>query len=133
MYRPAVLLALVGSTLLLTAAGAPSAAQPAPKRNTTCFLSRDWIGWKPSADSRSIYIHVNVHDYYRLDLSSACPQLQDPTAHLVTHSTSAWICHPIDLDLKVADSQGFATPCIVSRISPMSPAEVEALPKKLRP
>jgi hypothetical protein len=133
MHRLAVLLPLVGSTLLLTAAVAPSAAQPAPKARSSCFLSRDWAGWKPSADSRSIYIHVNMHDYFRLDLSGACPQLQDPTAHLVTHSTSDWVCHPLDLDLKVADTQGFATPCIVSKISPMSPAEVEALPKKLRP
>ena len=133
MSRFTVLLALAGSTLLLTAAVVPSAAQPAPKAGSTCFLTRDWIGWKPSADARSIYIHVNMHDYYRLDLSAACPRLQDPTAHLVTHSTSDWVCHPLDLDLKVADAGGFPSPCIVTKITPMSKAEVDALPKKQRP
>ena len=133
MFRPAVLLALAGSALLLTAAVAPSDAQPAPKAKSTCFLSRDWLGWKPSADSSSIYILVNVHDYYRLDLSSSCQALQDPTAHLITHSTSDWICHPLDLDLKVSDTPGFATPCIVRSIAPMTRAEVDALPPKMRP
>ena len=61
MFKRAVLLALAGSSLLLTAA-APEDRKPAAKGNSNCFLSRDWVGWKPSADSRSIYIHVNVHD-----------------------------------------------------------------------
>lgn len=133
MYRHAVLPALAGALLLLTGAGAPTKAAPGPKGNSSCFLSRDWVGWKASPDSRSIYIHVNVHDYYRLDLSSACTELQDPTAHLVTHTTDAWVCHPIDLDLKVSDGTGFAMPCIVRAITPMSRADVDALPPKLRP
>jgi hypothetical protein len=132
MLKRAVLLALAGSSLLLTAA-APDDHKAGAKANSTCFLSRDWVGWKASPDSRSIYIHVNVHDYYRLDLSSACTQLQDPTAHLITHSTSDWVCHPIDLDLKVSDSPGFAMPCIVRGITPMTKADVDALPPKLRP
>ena len=133
MYRHAVLPALAGALLLLTGAGAPSTAAPGPRAHSTCFLSRDWAGWKPSADSRSIYIHVNVHDYFRLDLSAACPQLQDPGSHLVTHTTDAWVCHPIDLDLKVADENGFGSPCIVRAITPMTRAEIDALPPKLRP
>ncbi|HEY3814736.1 MAG TPA: DUF6491 family protein [Caulobacteraceae bacterium] len=131
MSRLPVLLALAGSALLLGAA-APASDAPKPARSA-CFLSTDWQGWKPSADSRTIYIHVNVRDYYRLDLSSACTRLQDPTAHLVTHSQSPWICNAIDLDLKVADENGFAIPCIVRKITPMTRAEVDALPKKQRP
>ena len=130
MVRRIALLALAGAALAMSAA-APNDAKPKP--SSSCFLSRDWAGWKPSADSRSIYIHVNVRDYYRLDLSSACTALQDPTAHLVTRTTDAWICHPIDLDLKVADSNGFAVPCIVRAITPMTKAEIDALPPKERP
>ena len=98
-----------------------------------CFRSHDWQGWKPTSDSKSMYIHVGVNEFYRIDFSDSCPTLQAPNAHLVTKPVNDLICSAIELDLKVVDQPGFAVPCIVSNITPLSPADMAALPKKLRP
>jgi hypothetical protein len=41
------------------------------------------------------------------------------------------VCKPIDLDITVAAAG--PSKCIVSSIAKLSPAEVAALPKKMRP
>jgi hypothetical protein len=110
---------------LSDASAAPSSSQ--------CFLSSEWAGWKPTPDSRAIYIRVSVNRLYRLDLAYACPMLQQPDVHLVTRLTGSWVCHPLDLDLRVADTHGFMTACTVSKITPLSPEEAKALPRNLRP
>ena len=71
---------------------------------------------------------------FRLDLPQACPALNSGNPHLVTHVRgSAWICSPVDIDLKVADDNGFQTPCIVGGMTPLSPGEVAALPPQTAP
>ncbi len=125
-----VFLALVG----LTAAALLWAPAVSAKPSSQCFASRDWSGWKASPDSKSLYIRVNVSKLFRLDLAQACPALQWPGAHLVTKVRgSSWICHPLDLELKVSSGHGIATPCIVSGITALSKDEATALPKSLRP
>ena len=114
-------------------AAAQPAATPSAKPAPQCFRSHDWEGWKASPDSKSIYIRVGISKFYRIDFSDSCPTLNAPNAHLVTQSVNDLVCSPIELDLKVVDSPGFAVPCIVSAITPMSPADVAALPKKLKP
>lgn len=109
-------------------------AQPAAPPKRECFASRDWNGWKASPDAKSIYIRVGRDKLYRIDLASACPALRGIGVHLVTRiHGSPWICHPLDLDLKVSDGHGFKTPCIVSDITRLSPEAAAALPKDLRP
>jgi hypothetical protein len=106
---------------------------PSDKRPSQCFESHDWQGWK-APNAKTMYINVQNHNVYRIDFSGSCPELLYPDAHLITEiHGSSQICSPVDLDLKVSDTRGFATPCIVSKITPMSPAEVSALPKKYRP
>lgn len=127
-------LAIVAASALSGAALADPPAAPSTKPAPKCFYSHDWQGWKASTDSKSIYIHVGVHDFYRIDFSDSCPTLQSPNAHLVTRPVNDLICSPIELDLKVADPPGgMAVPCIVTGITPLSPADVAALPKKLKP
>ena len=68
-----------------------------------------------------------------LDLVGSCPTLLIPNAHLVTvFRGPTQVCSAVDLDMKVSDG-GIATPCLVDKITPMSPAEVKALPAKLQP
>jgi Family of unknown function (DUF6491) len=134
MFKLGISAAMFAATTALIGA-APARAQTAAHPTPQCFLSRNWSGWKASPDSKSIYIRVGVNQVYRLDLSTSCPALQAPFAHLVTRQRggSGWICRPLDLDLKVSDGRGFATPCLVSRITPLSAAEASSLPKKLKP
>ena len=123
---------LVGFAALTCAPNAtPEPAKSAP---TPCFFSRDWDGWKASADTKSIYIRVLRRDIYRIDLSGACPDLNYPNAHLITQVRgSDSICNAIDLDIKVSTGSGFAVPCIARKLTLLSKAEADALPKNLQP
>jgi hypothetical protein len=134
MRRSLFALTLIGLTAAVALAAPAAEAQHKPAPTRQCFSSHDWNGWKASPDSKSIYIRVGVSKIYRLDLSQACPALQGIGVHLVTRiHGSPWICHPLDLDLKVSDGHGFVTPCIVDDIVPLSEAEAKALPKDVRP
>jgi hypothetical protein len=125
--------AAVAAIALSGAARAETPAPPSTKVAPKCFYSHDWEGWRPTDDAKSIYIRVGIHDFYRIDFSDRCPTLQAPNAHLVTKPINDLICSPIELDLKVSDPPGMSVPCIVTGITPLSPAEMAALPKKLKP
>jgi Family of unknown function (DUF6491) len=134
MKRFAFAPALVGLAAVLIAGAAGAAPQASARATPQCFNKRDWRGWRATPDSKAMYIGVNSRDVYRLDFAGACPALNSGGAHLVTRSRgSNWICHPIDLDLKVADGHGAQVPCIVKAITPLAAAEAAALPKKLKP
>lgn len=113
--------------------GAGSALAGAPAARAPCFFLTQWEGWKsPSPDI--IYLGVNMHDVYRVDLSAGSSQLQSPNVHLVSvNRGSSSICSAIDLDLKVADSMGFAEPLIAKTLTKLTPEEIAAIPKKFRP
>ncbi len=126
------LAASLALTVGLTASFAE--AQPSPSTaRAQCFLSRDWSSWRPSPDSKAIYLRVGVSQVFRLDLAYACPTLQQSNARLITKLRgSSWICHPLDIDLQVSD--GFIpSPCMVKGLRRLTPAEVDALPKGSRP
>ncbi len=107
-------------------------ARAAPKDPPSCFLARDWSGWKASADAKTLYIRVGVSRVFKLDLAASCPALNMPGVHLVTHLQGPWICHALDLDLHVADRH-MSTPCIVSKVAPLTTEEATALPPALHP
>jgi hypothetical protein len=79
--------------------------------------------------------------FYRLDLSAPCQALMFPSAYLITKwRGTGQVCSGIDWDLKVAESigggfhdGGVREACIVKTQTPMSPAEVAAIPKKYKP
>jgi hypothetical protein len=108
-------------------------AQPSTAPRNQCFNSSDWRGWK-AIDEHSMYINVNLHTIYRVDFASACPEILDPGAHLVTEVRgSSQICSPLDWDLKVSDDHGFSAPCFVSGMTQLTPAQAAAIPRKDRP
>jgi len=134
MRRSIATLAVAGLAAIsgLCATPATAAADPNAKP-PQCFESHNWQGWTASPDAKTMYIKVMMHDVYRLDLVGSCPTLLIPNAHLVTvFRGPTQVCSAVDLDMKVSDG-GIATPCLVDKITPMSPAEVKALPAKLQP
>jgi hypothetical protein len=115
------------------ACAAPASAAPSEHSHAPCFFISQWQGWtSPSADV--LYLGVNLHDVYRVDLSVGSPQLQSPDVHLVSvsHGSSS-ICSPMDLDLKVSDLGGFSSPLIATKLTKLTPEEVAAIPRKYRP
>ena len=70
-------------------------------------------------------------------MAGSCPELTFPNPHLITHTFGPdEVCSAVDWDLKVADGTGpgsFATPCIVAKMTKLTPAEAAAIPKKFKP
>jgi hypothetical protein len=116
----------------LVGAATASAATPAAPR-APCFFVNQWQGWKaPSADV--IYLKVNLHDIYKVELSAGSPELMWPDTHLIsTVRGSDSICSAIDLELKIADQNGFKEGLIARSLTKLTPDEIAAIPKKYLP
>ena len=126
-------LIVAGMATLSTLAGAAPTGPSAPDRPRSCFFVNEWRGWKaPSPDV--LYLGVNMHDVYRVQLSAGSPELQWPDAHLVSKTRgSDSVCDALDLDLSVSDGHGFREPLIATSITKLTPDEVAAIPPKFRP
>ena len=137
MGRPKLRLAiaaLVGcaalSTAVIAAQPSPLAAPPPSGSGLTngqCILSRD-IRNHTIADAHNLLFDVNGQ-VYRMTVSNNCLNAAvDSDPLLIRQQASMRICNPVDLDVSVANSR-----CIVDSISRLTPDQVAALPKKLRP
>jgi len=135
---------------LIGIAGQASAATDNP--SAPCFFITQWQGWK-APDDKTLYLGINLHDVYRVDLSAGSPQLMWPNVHLISEVRgSDSICSAIDLQLYVAEDNGagfrngvgfngvgfgtgsgFRVPLIARKLTKLTPAEVAAIPPKYRP
>jgi hypothetical protein len=126
MRRQILAGALATATLLGMAA-------PALAEGQSCFFVNQWTGWK-AADDHTVYLNVSGgHRIFRLDMAGACPALLDSSSTLITRNHSSSICSAIDWDLRVSQGHGFATGCIVGKMTQLTPEQAAALPKTLRP
>ena len=91
-------------------------------------------GWGWVVDANTLYIAVGQKDVWRISMSNSCLAAKWSSDPLITRTVggSDMVCRPLDLDLKAGGSGG-VSPCIISKIEKMTPAEVAAIPKKLRP
>jgi hypothetical protein len=130
--KSSTLAVAIGASLLGAAAPALAAARSDP--GAPCFFVTQWRGWKSPAPD-TLYLGVNNHDIYEVKLSGGgSSQLGWPDMHLVSiNRGSGSICNALDLDLKIADTNGFAEPLIAKSLRKLSPAEVAAVPPKYRP
>lgn len=123
---------LLGAALSAAALSAAAAAPTPPKADRhDCFRPSQWSGWR-APDASTVYLRVNLHDIYRLDLNSPSQQLVWPGSHLVSDMRGPdSVCSPIDLDLSVADSSaGFSDHLFIKAITKLTPEQVAAIPKK---
>jgi len=115
---------------LIGAVSAIALALPAQARDDIpCFLIRDMRN-HTVGDDHTIYFDVAGRAVYRAVMSNAClagAVSSDPIV-LRDRVGTGRICNKLDLDVGVR-----GTRCIVQSLSKMTPAEVAALPKKLRP
>ncbi|GIL39621.1 DUF6491 family protein [Roseiterribacter gracilis] len=104
--------------------------KPAP----ACFSVSDFKSWR-SPDAKTMYIRANVRNFYRLDLVGACSTLNWPGTYLITTFRGPTsICSHLDWDIKVAESgSNIAVPCMVEKMTPLTPAEAAAIPDKFKP
>lgn len=134
MHGRSILAGLSGAALLLAA---PALAQPPkPAAQNECFFVSQFQNWKPGGDDKTMYIRVGLSRFYRLDLAASCPNMRYPDARLINNFRTSSICSPLDWDMRVSQGVGpgsMAMPCMVKKMTRLSPAEVAALPKKQKP
>jgi hypothetical protein len=130
---------LLLTTALLGSAGS-DAGDPAPatrRSGDTCILTSQFRSWRVSPDAKSIFIRVQRDRFLRLELAAACPRLTWPDSRLITRwrGTTTIACNAFDWDLSVRQGTmpGPPVPCVVKQVHAMTPDEVAALPKDLRP
>jgi hypothetical protein len=128
--RMKTVLCLTALSAALLASAPALAAQPGQ-----CFRISDTGGWRVTPDARTMYMKVRINQVYEVQLRGACPALKRIGVHLVHKVNSDTVCSPMDFDLRVADNGVPMAPisCLVGGYRLLSPAEVAALPPKLRP
>lgn len=123
------------AAIIALAAGSGGAAQAdsGAAHRAPCFFTRNWQGWS-APDARTLYLGVNQHDVYRVELTGDTPALKGPGVHLVfkAHGGDS-VCSALDLDLAVSDGHGYSSPLIARTLTKLTPEEVAAIPPKLRP
>ena len=119
-------------------AAKPSPLGPAPASGSglpagQCIRSSE-IRNHTVGDRNTLLIDVQGKGAYRVTMKGSCLAGATSSDPIVTRSPpgAPLICRPIDMDVAISIG-GFATPCIVDSIVKMSPEEVAALPKKLKP
>jgi len=127
------LIAVAWAALGVAAAGAASPDAKKLDHARSCFFISEWRGWKSPAPD-VIYLGVNLHEVYKVQLSSGSSELQWPDARLISiNRGSSTICDSLDLQLSVSDGHGFREPLIATSLVKLTPEEVAAIPPKFRP
>lgn len=127
-------MALAAAALAASAGAAPdpaTGAAPKPKPGRDCFLVNSWEGWSAPAGGDMLYLKVNLHDIYQVDLTPGSHVHKDGDRFLVSRIRgSSWICNALDLDLRISDRHGIVQPLIVRSLRKLTPAEAAAIPPK---
>ena len=118
-------------SIFLVATGLATSAFAAP--SSSCFRMRD-VGNHSVADAKTLYLSVRQKQVYKLTMKGACLATSSSSDPLITEIRGGGdtVCRPIDLDLKV-DMSGMISPCIIDGVEKLTPEQVAAIPKKLRP
>ncbi|HLZ75285.1 DUF6491 family protein [Phenylobacterium sp.] len=126
---------VIAATALLLALGAASAASAADKAsNDQCFWARNVTSFA-APDDHTVYVKVNMHDVYRLDLMIACPDVDwnQRVALQSSHGAGGSICSPLDAEI-ISHAQGIGRQrCPVKAMHKLSADEIAALPKRAKP
>jgi len=115
--------------LMLAAPGANAAADP--RSGHDCFRTNSWDGWSAPGAGDVLYLRVDRHDVFRVDLSPGTHVRKEPGRFLVNRVRgSNWICSPLDLDLTLSDHSRFQEALIARSLRKLTPAEIAAIPRK---
>ena len=122
----------LATTLQLAACAAQSAssAQDArpPRR---CFLPSQVNGWR-SAGNQTVYVGVSVNRVFRMTLMGSCPNIDWSQTIGIEHRGAAQICSGLDATI-IAPSRIGRQRCPVTSVQELTPDEIAALPRNLRP
>jgi hypothetical protein len=112
-----------------------AAVEPMPVGG--CFRTQD-IANHTIGDDRTLYLRINSGDVFRVEMTGACLAGAASDDPLVIRSPPGTpvACRAVDLDISITKgglATGIPTPCIVSTMTALTPAEVAVLPSRLVP
>jgi len=125
-----IALALIGAaSALVLALPAPAQAAPDPPGDGSCFLTRDMRNHTVGGD-HTLYFDVNGRSVWRAEMSNNCLAGATSSDPIILRDRAGMgrICHKLDLDVGVRGNR-----CIVDSLTKLTPAEVAALPRKMKP
>jgi len=112
----------------LASAGAVTAVAK-PASEDSCFLTRDLRGHTVGTDGHTLYFDVNGAAVYRVTTRDNCLSGLTRSDPLVLRDRGLGkICNPLDLEIRARGN-----PCNIADLTRLSPAEANALPKRLQP
>ena len=123
MRSVVIALAAAGGALILAA---PVQAQPA---QSSCFRTSEMRNHTTDGD-KTLYFDVGGRSVWRAQMSNGCfagSTSSDPIV-LRDRVGSGRVCSTIELDVSANGNR-----CIVSSLARLTPEEVAALPKKMKP
>ena len=114
------------------ATSVPGVDTVAKVASVSCFRRSD-VRNHTVGGPKTLYLDVAGRDVYRIDMSNPCLASAVSSDPLVFRNVSGGqtVCSPLDLDITVAAAG--PSKCIVSSITRLTPTEIAALPKKMRP
>lgn len=125
--------AAVAAVVLAGAVVTPSAKAEQPRAaDPPCFRLSD-LGGHKVASPDTLYYSVRRKEVYKFTFSGSClagVTASDPLI-LEPLGASSRICRPLDLNLSVGGT--IPRRCIIKSIERLTPEQVAALPKKLKP
>lgn len=131
VHRHALRAALLAGLAAALIAGQAVATTDHPQ--VPCFHISQWQGWK-ALDRNTLYLGVNGHAVYQVDLTVSPPDLMYPNVQLISEAQgSSAICTALDLQLAVVNATGVRQPVIARKLTKLTAEEVAAIPKKYRP
>jgi hypothetical protein len=123
--------ALAIAALIAAGSAGATTAPDKPAAGRDCFAVNTWQGWSAPGHADFLYLRVGLHDIYRVDLTPGTHVSKDFDRYLINRVRGPdWICSPLDLDLTLADHQGFREPLIARSLRKLTPEEVAAIPRK---
>jgi hypothetical protein len=130
--KPSLATLLLAAPLVLAMGAGPAQAAPQskPSPQRQCFYAADVSGFTPAGDG-TVYVRA-VKDVYAFKLFGPCPDINWTLRLGLVSRGSDFICSGLDAEL-IVPSQIGRQRCPVQDIHKLSPAEVAALPRKLRP
>jgi hypothetical protein len=104
-------------------------AQAAPSAEAPCFYLRDMRN-HTVGDEHTMYFDIGGRSVYRAVMSNNClaaTTSSDPIV-LQNQTGTGLICHKLDFDIGVRGNR-----CIIASLTKLTPEEVAALPRKVKP
>jgi hypothetical protein len=101
----------------------------AEKTGQTCFLTRDMRN-HTVGDDHTMYFDVGGRAVYKATMSNNCLSGSTSSDPIVLRDLAGTgrICNKIELDVAARGNR-----CIVDSLTKLTPAEVAALPRKVKP